>query len=385
MQLVGEEGAILLGGFRQHAGAETLVDQHARHGLGVKLQDPAAVRGRPHQHVGHHHLRRHDVPTRARLGVEAFQLGDHVRHIGCIDAAQLHQLPRVAPCQQLEIVEQRLHRRVEPVLLGKLNRQALLEVAGKHPARLEAHHPLADGLDAGDSGAHRHRERLGRHVEPARRLQQRDQIGADQPVRGVVERKPQLRAEMLAQGRGALGDVLDGAIIAFERLAAAAAIRGGGSVRGAAGVVGLGVFGRVERGRTLGGQCLRAKGVGNIGGSGTRGQGELVEGGALADRAVGGFVALQQRVALQLLLDEGGGFEIVELQQLDGLPQLRGHHQRLRLAQVQTGTDRHQAGLGTAFTGRRQRSCRNAARTASGCKQESCWTATMATKIIAAG
>ena len=43
---------------------------------------------------------------------------------------------------------------------------------------------------------------------------------------------------------------------------------------------------------------------------------------------------LQQRIALQLLLDEGREVEIRQLQQLDRLHQLRRHHQRLRLAEL---------------------------------------------------
>ena len=46
------------------------------------------------------------------------------------------------------------------------------------------------------------------------------------------------------------------------------------------------------------------------------------------------LVTVQQRVALQLLLDEGGNFQVGELQQLDGLTQLGRHHQRLRLPEL---------------------------------------------------
>ena len=49
-------------------------------------------------------------------------------------------------------------------------------------------------------------------------------------------------------------------------------------------------------------------------------------------RAVAG--AFQQRIALQLLLDEGRKVEIRQLQQLDRLHQLRRHNQRLRLAEL---------------------------------------------------
>ena len=44
--------------------------------------------------------------------------------------------------------------------------------------------------------------------------------------------------------------------------------------------------------------------------------------------------AIEQRIALQLFLDKGRQIEIRQLQQLDGLHQLRGHHQRLRLPEL---------------------------------------------------
>ena len=44
--------------------------------------------------------------------------------------------------------------------------------------------------------------------------------------------------------------------------------------------------------------------------------------------------ALQQRIALDLLVDELLELEMGELQQPDRLHQLRRHHQRLRLAQL---------------------------------------------------
>ena len=47
-----------------------------------------------------------------------------------------------------------------------------------------------------------------------------------------------------------------------------------------------------------------------------------------------GFFALQQRIALQLGFHEFGEFDVRELQQLDGLLQLRRDHQALALAQL---------------------------------------------------
>ena len=51
--------------------------------------------------------------------------------------------------------------------------------------------------------------------------------------------------------------------------------------------------------------------------------------------------ALEQRIALELGLDIGGKIKAGELQQLDGLHQLRRHHQRLALAELQVFAKRH--------------------------------------------
>ena len=71
---------------------------------------------------------------------------------------------------------------------------------------------------------------------------------------------------------------------------------------------------------------------------------------ALRDRGsdVGGLAvalaaALEQRIALQLGLDIAGEIEIGQLQQLDGLHQLRRHHQRLALPELESLGKRHNA------------------------------------------
>ena len=53
------------------------------------------------------------------------------------------------------------------------------------------------------------------------------------------------------------------------------------------------------------------------------------------------LLALQQRIAFQLGLDEVLQLEVRQLQQLDRLLQLRRHHQRLRLPEVEAGAQRH--------------------------------------------
>ena len=58
-------------------------------------------------------------------------------------------------------------------------------------------------------------------------------------------------------------------------------------------------------------------------------------------RTVVGRGLLQQGVLFQLLLDEGRQLEMRELQQLDGLLQLRRHRQGLARRQDETGTNTH--------------------------------------------
>src|SRR5262249_49241616 len=52
---------------------------------------------------------------------------------------------------------------------------------------------------------------------------------------------------------------------------------------------------------------------------------------------------LEQRIALELSLDVGGKIEIGELQQLDRLHQLRRHHERMALTNLESLGKRHDA------------------------------------------
>ncbi len=64
-------------------------------------------------------------------------------------------------------------------------------------------------------------------------------------------------------------------------------------------------------------------------------------GGSSAGAVLALFGAFEQRVALDFLVDEMLEFDMGELQQTDRLQQLRRHHQRLRLTQLQFGCKRH--------------------------------------------
>ena len=51
--------------------------------------------------------------------------------------------------------------------------------------------------------------------------------------------------------------------------------------------------------------------------------------------------AFEQRILLELPLDVGGQIQVRELQQLDGLHQLRRHHERLALAHLESLSQCH--------------------------------------------
>jgi hypothetical protein len=58
-----------------------------------------------------------------------------------------------------------------------------------------------------------------------------------------------------------------------------------------------------------------------------------------------GIVSFEQRVRFELLLDESRHLDIRQLQQLDRLLQLRRHHQRLGLTQIEALGESHGRGL----------------------------------------
>jgi len=60
-----------------------------------------------------------------------------------------------------------------------------------------------------------------------------------------------------------------------------------------------------------------------------------------ARRALLAFLRVEQRIALQLVIEEGGKLQIGELQQLDRLKELRSHHQRLALPKIKARPKSH--------------------------------------------
>ncbi len=146
------------------------------------------------------------APARRRRCAPGFgssrrELGHHVGEVVGIDAAQRHQPPHIAPRQQVEIVEQRCHRRIEPVALGQLRREALPAGRGRTcrpgrsascarapPRPAPASTPIACAIAAGWRRQPAGRRRAGR--SGARRS----------AGRAVVRSQPELLAQMLARG-----------------------------------------------------------------------------------------------------------------------------------------------------------------------------------------
>ena len=282
------------------------------------------------------HLRRRRIVARRRLRIETADLGDHLGEVVGIDAADRRQPPHLPSRQQIEIVEQRRHRRIQPIALGELRRQAFLQIAREQPDRIEPHHPRAHRLDTLQRNRHRTGDRRGIRGQPPGRAQQRDQMRADHAIDRIGKRQPQLLAEIIAQRAPFIGHIVDAAFVGVEvaRAASAGDRRAQRcAIRHAAGVIGLGGIG-IERRRHLGRQRVRLRELRRIRRLVDPFR-HLVRRGTLGVRQLGALVALEQRVPLQLLLDEARHLDVGILQQLDRLTQLRRHHQGLRLAKIE--------------------------------------------------
>src|SRR6185437_12119881 len=99
---------------------------------------------RRQEEIGRDRLERLEVELLAGPRIERAQLRQHVAQILVVDTTAPAQLGELAGGDEIEIVEQRLHRRIEAIALGELGAQALRERAGKEPRRLERAQPRPD-------------------------------------------------------------------------------------------------------------------------------------------------------------------------------------------------------------------------------------------------
>jgi hypothetical protein len=208
----------------------------------------------------------------------------------------------------------------------------------------------AGGVEGVDDGQHRFHARQ-RHAQPRRHIEQAgaqiaafvdliDQLRCDRHIRRA-QGQPGLRHQMIGQADARRGDIVDaGAVLA----AAAASTAGAQPAVARAAAVGdavlLVAFGGVIQ--------VHAR-FGSIAPGGSRAADQRVGTGALLGcrgcrrraalaRGAGRF---EERIALDFLGDEPLDLQVRQRQQLDRLLQLRRHHQRLGLAQVEAGGQAH--------------------------------------------
>ena len=288
-------------------------------------------------HIGDHCLGRFATEAGPRPGRQRLQLGDHLGHVLGVDVAGLAQPRQVALGQQVQIVEQAAHGGVEAIALDQLQLQAFGHGAGHDAGRLEA---VAHGQHRLDT--------LERDPQPVGDLGQvAAQIaalidGIDQGQGdGVVGRREaclrRLGLQMLPQGHFA-------AVGLFAALSVRQAATGAGAgpvVQPDLGLTDADILHPVRGPLAGAGVAIDIVGAGIERAVGIRypavvethlGGVMAFSGGRRVDLAAGlGVLALQQRIAFQLGLDEGVELEVRQLQQLDRLLELGRDDQPLAL------------------------------------------------------
>ncbi len=248
------------------------------------------------------------------------------------------------------MLHQRLHRRIEAVAILELDGKTFGEIARAHAGRIER---LQDGEHGLDVGARR-AQLGGDGVEIAGKVagfvHHVDQVLRDHAAGRIGNRQRHLGGEV--GGEREFGG--DESFQVIGAVVAAAAARAGpfriGRRRHFRRRVLLPAIVR-EHVFELGAQPLFHRGAAGfhvladpVGGPGAvllaLGRGAFRLGGGRR-RLILALGALEQRIAFELALDIGGEIEAGELQQLDGLHQLRRHHQGLALAELQSLRQRH--------------------------------------------
>ena len=276
----------------------------------------------------------------ARLGRQGPQLGDHLVHVFGIDPAGLAQPVIIMARQKRQVLDQRLHGRVEAVAFLELQRQAFLQRTGHHPGRLEALHQLDHALNA----VLGHAQLLGRGVhfqtQIAVLLHHFGQPRPDKPGLGVSNRHGKLGQQVIFQrDRRGAGRVFHAGIV---KPALARACTRPVRVAADAVLVGHALIGMKTVGISV---------QGGFGGGADAVVADLDFLNAVALFALTGHfglfgpllavIALQKGILFQFGLDEFRKLDIRQLQQFDRLLQLRRHDQGLALSDLKSLRDRH--------------------------------------------
>ncbi len=142
---------------------------------------------------------RADAEFQARLRIETADFADHVGDILVVDTAEFSQACDIALGQQIQMLDQRLHRRVVTVEFAELDRQALAQVSRADAGRIEFLQHRQHRFDIVGRGA----EPLGGLAQIRRQItrlvDQIDQVLPDHALRRRGESHRQLFGEMAAQ------------------------------------------------------------------------------------------------------------------------------------------------------------------------------------------
>ena len=248
------------------------------------------------------------------------------------------------------MLDQRAHRRIEAVALLQLDRQAFGEIARAHAGRIER---LQDRQHGGDFGQRR-AELFGDADEIAGQVaglvHHVDQILADHAARGIGDRQHHLLGQMIGERRPRPTRRLRDYSRRRRRRCPPPTIP-----RKPAALPAAWISRRPRRERRFPVRC-RARLRANCGSRRAPTRRSIpaasparlvaclacVVGLGGRRRLLVAADALEQRILLEFGFDIGGKIETGELQQLDGLQQLRRHHQRLALAELESLRQRHQ-------------------------------------------
>src|SRR5262249_23497763 len=104
---------------------------------GIEFRLPSAIGAALDDHIRNERFCAPGFKNRSGLRIELAQLGDHVAQIFGIDPAQLSKTLKIASCDQIEMGEEPLHKRIEAVFLLKLKSEAFGQVPRANARRVE--------------------------------------------------------------------------------------------------------------------------------------------------------------------------------------------------------------------------------------------------------
>src|SRR5699024_3662634 len=114
---------------------------------------PAAIGTGAHENIGDNGFNGIALEGEAGTGIEPPQFGQHVYQVFAVAADGLEQAGHVVGGQKVEIVEQALHYRIEPVALGQLHAEAFGNSAGKDADGIAPPQGAENGFHIGQLGA----------------------------------------------------------------------------------------------------------------------------------------------------------------------------------------------------------------------------------------